>query len=321
VVKGLVFDIKKYSIHDGPGIRTTVFFKGCPGACWWCHNPESRLSYPEIVYRPDRCILCEKCVEVCPNNAIYTGANGIETDTDRCRLCGRCVEACPSQARERVGRTITVTDLVCEVERDILFYDESGGGVTFSGGEPLFQYDFLLAVLKECREREIHTAVDTMGYADTDLVLEIAEHTDLFLFDLKLMDPAWHLEYVGVPNEGILDNLKALDRRGSPVLVRIPLVPGINDDRENLEKTARFIASLSGIRSVSVLPYHDSAAEKYRRFGIENKMLGLGTDGPSSAGQGLLLRHDVQRGLSVEHTLQLFEGYGLDVQLETGVKA
>jgi len=213
---------------------------------------------------------------------------------------------CPSDARELVGRTVAAVDIMREVEQDVLFYDESGGGVTFSGGEPLLQSDFLLAMLKKCRGREIHTAVDTMGYSDRNIILEVARYTDLFLFDLKLMDPVRHLEYVGVPNAGILNNVKVLDEKGYDVLIRIPLVPEINNDRENLDKTGEFIVSLSTIRSVSILPYHDSSAEKYRRFGIENRMSGLNSCGRSSE----------WTGLSVEEAVGLLEGYGLDVKSE-----
>jgi pyruvate formate lyase activating enzyme len=182
--KGCVFDIKKYAIHDGPGIRTTVFFKGCPLQCQWCHNPESWRESSELGFRRGRCIRCGQCVEVCKEQAILLTEDGPVTNVDKCKLCGECADACATGAREIIGQEMTVSQVMGEVEKDIIFYDQSDGGVTFSGGEPLMQPDFLLAILNQCRAHGIHTAVDTTCYAEPEVVQKIAEKTDLFLCDL-----------------------------------------------------------------------------------------------------------------------------------------
>ena len=265
---GRVFDLRRYSLHDGPGIRTTVFLQGCPLACWWCHNPESHPRDGFVHYERRRCLKCQACVATCDVRALKLTHRGIERDDERCHQCGECAEVCPSEAREVVGRTVSVPDLVALIERDRLFFDESGGGVTFSGGEPLLQAEFLHAALRACGEREVHRVVDTSGLARPDVLLRVAAETDLFLYDLKVMDPARHRETTGVPNDLILANLRALDENGSRVRVRIPLIPGISDDDDNIERTAAFLDTLPGIRDVSVLPYHPSARDKHAKFGM-----------------------------------------------------
>jgi len=262
---GLVFDIKRYAIHDGPGIRTTVFFKGCSLQCWWCHNPESQRKGAEVLFRTDRCIGCGLCASACPNAAI--SAPGAGVDSTKCMGCGTCAAVCPSEALEIVGRTMTVGDVMQEIERDVLFYDESGGGVTFSGGDPLAQPNFLEGLLDACQEKGIHTAVDTAGHVDAKLIQRLAHKVDLFLYDLKHMDPKRHMKYTGVSNEIILRNLKLLAESGANINVRIPLIQGVNDDRENIVRTRRFLNSLPGIRDVSILPYHGTAAHKYEGLG------------------------------------------------------
>jgi pyruvate formate lyase activating enzyme len=202
-IKGTIFSIMRFSTHDGPGIRTTVFLKGCPLSCWWCHNPENWQHVPSEVYLPDRCSGCGVCIENCPDHALSRSPQGVVVDATRCRHCGRCVAICPMEARESTGWTISVPELVKSIERDIPFYDQSRGGVTFSGGEPLCQPDFLLAVLAECGQREIHRAVDTSGYADASVLLEVARFADLFLYDLKVVDPK-HRAHTGVDNARIL---------------------------------------------------------------------------------------------------------------------
>ena len=239
-IDGIVFKVKKYALHDGPGIRTTVFLKGCPLRCWWCHNPEGQ--------RP-------------------------EPDTMPLAVGGR---------NEIVGRRWTVDALMVQIEKDRIFYDESGGGATFSGGEPLCQPDFLAALLDGCRRREIHTAVDTSGHASENTIKNVLARADLVLFDLKLMDDARHRQYTGVGNRQILANLKTLAALGPEVVVRIPLVPGINDDPDNLRRTGAFVRDLNTIRQVDLLPFHSIADGKYRRLKLENKMAGARSLAPKA---------------------------------------
>ncbi len=269
---GLVFNIQKYSIQDGPGIRTTVFFKGCPLRCWWCHNPESLLPKPEIVVLEARCRRCGECLTACPNDAIFSENGNFRLDQRACDVCGTCVEACPSGARQMVGTIMTVSEVMAEVLKDRLFYDDSGGGVTISGGEPLMQPRFLRDVLTACRTQGIHTAIDTCGFASRDFLLSIAPLTDLFLYDLKAIDEARHLEYTGVSNASILENLRALGKVHNNIWIRIPLIPGLNDDDDQLEATGRFAASIPGVRQLNILPYHNTAVHKYRHLGRPLKL-------------------------------------------------
>lgn len=279
--KGIIFNIKKYAIHDGPGIRTTVFLKGCPLSCGWCHNPEGISSRPHLVYRRDLCIGCGECVSACPNDAISLTPEGIKTHSSLCKLCGTCAEVCPAEAREFIGQTQEATRIMELIEKDMPFFDESGGGVTFSGGEPLLQPAFLLQLLEACGRRGIHRTVDTSGYADTDTVMAVAEKTDLFLFDLKLMDPEKHKRFTGVSNEKILSNLTHLAKEGANISIRIPMIPGINDDERNIEQTATFAEKLPNIRNIHILPYHDAARNKYEKLGMNYYFNGLQTPGES----------------------------------------
>jgi pyruvate formate lyase activating enzyme len=266
---GIVFDIRKYSIHDGPGIRTTVFFKGCPLHCWWCHNPEGQFPGVEIILRSARCIRCGACVEACPHGAAGLGEAGPELQRERCQRCGECTLVCYAEARQIVGREMTVAQVMAEVERDILFYDESGGGVTLSGGEPLFQRDFALGLLEACKEREIHTALDTCGFASWEAFGRVRGCVDLFLYDLKLVDDARHREFTGVSNTLILSNLRRLSERGHSILLRLPIIPGVNDDEANIRQTGKFVAALPRAHSLEILPYHHAAAGKYAGLGQE----------------------------------------------------
>ncbi len=266
----MIFDIKRYAIHDGPGIRTTIFFKGCPLHCPWCHNPEGIKKEQEIMLWQDRCTKCGDCVPVCPHSAISIDRE-ISIDWGKCDLCGECIKVCHPKAIEIVGREVTSEEVMGEIEKDIIFYEESGGGVTFSGGEPFFQPKFLEALLKECKKRYINTAVDTSGYVSKEILLGLSEYVDLFLYDLKIMDSKKHNKYTGVPNELILENLRELLKRGKRVNVRLPLIPELNDDRKNIEKTGEFLASLPNLKGVNLLPYHNTWVNKFKRLSREWK--------------------------------------------------
>ncbi len=271
--RGVIFSIKKYSLHDGPGIRTTVFLKGCPLSCWWCHNPEGIRPEPELVYRRTRCIDCGTCISACPESALYLASEGgIRIDSQCCTSCGTCTESCPTKALEMMGEEISVRDLMKEIRKDIPFFDDSGGGVTFSGGEPLSQHEFLLEILHTCGNEGIHRTVDTTGFAPLQVVKKIAPLTDLFLYDLKMMDPEKHFKYTGVRNDLILSNLRALAAGGSEIFIRIPVIPGINDDLENITATAEFLRTLEGAFQVNLLPYHDYGKSKYSNLKSEYKL-------------------------------------------------
>ncbi len=232
---GIIFDIKKFALHDGPGIRTTVFFKGCPLNCQWCHNPESHNRTPETV-----------CVKIRRNNS---GDSSVTKD-------------------ERFGYEATTEDVISEIKKDMVFYEQSGGGVTFSGGEPLLQTEFLKELLIECRKLRIHTAVDTSGYTPFDDISEIRDLTDMFLYDIKIMDEKLHKKYVGVSNRLILDNLNQLAESGANIIPRIPLIPGITDTKENLESTAEYLSSIKNIHKISLLPYNKLAEDKREKFNM-----------------------------------------------------
>jgi pyruvate formate lyase activating enzyme len=269
MVEGTIFDIKKYAIHDGPGIRSTVFFKGCPLACRWCHNPEGMTVASQRIYRQERCIGCGECIQICPCEALIQTAEGIVWDAAKCDLCQTCADHCPSEAIEFVGRKVAVDEVMREIVKDIAFYDESGGGITLSGGEPLMQPDFLLELLDACAELDLHRTLDTTGYADSELLLEVAQKTDLFLYDLKLMDDAKHRDFTGVSNERILNNLKLLAQMGARIEVRVPIIPGINSNFENIDQTAEFVSALAGVEQIAILPFHNSARGKYGRLGMD----------------------------------------------------
>ncbi len=265
---GMILNIQKYSLHDGPGIRTTVFLKGCPLRCWWCHNPESQVKGPEIMSLPSRCLGCGTCQTVCPTDAISMVDGKAVIDRLKCTVCGECARVCGAEAKEIVGKEFTVEEVMAEVMKDRIFYDQSQGGVTFSGGEPLMQPKFLKELLVQSKEEGLETVVDTSGFAHWQVLEDIIPYTDLFLYDVKVMDDAKHQKYVGVSNKLILANLEKLAATGSKIRARIPIIPGVNDDEQNLRETGEFLAGL-GIADVNVLPYHNMGADKYSRLGRE----------------------------------------------------
>ncbi len=263
-VRGLIFNIMRFSIHDGPGIRTTVFLKGCPLRCWWCHNPESQSARPEILYFEDRCLQCGDCIRSCPNCALELNEH-VMVHEDRCQRCGQCSETCVAVARELAGRWMSIGEVVKAVECDRVFFEESQGGVTVSGGEPLQQAQFAEILLAACQQRGIHTTLDTCGYGSRDMLVKIAPHVDLFLYDLKIADPDKHRAFTGRSNDLILENLGWLAQQRKQVIVRVPVIPGMNDDDENLAGIAQIAGGL-GLDRIDLLPYHHIAMDKYRRL-------------------------------------------------------
>ena len=297
LLTGLIFDIKKYSVHDGPGIRTTLFFKGCPLACAWCHNPESQAAAVEMMFRPGRCQRCGACVEACPEAAIQWSEAGPLTDWTICVRCGSCVAECYAEAREVIGRALTVGQALAEIERDVAFYDESGGGVTFSGGEPLQQPAFLGALLRACQEKEIHTAVDTSGFAAWETLDRLRADVDVFLYDLKTLDDARHRQFTGVSNALILENARRLSALGHALLIRIPVIPGVNADAESVRQLGAFIAALPRVSGVELLPYHRIHLDKYDRLNLPYALPDV--QPPSDAQMAEIAQQLRQMGLSV----------------------
>mgnify|MGYP005629501587 FL=1 len=269
----LIFDIKKFAIHDGPGIRTTVFFKGCPLACWWCHNPEALLPGQELVLFEEKCIACGECFRVCSQQAHEQLPDGTRVyHRDRCVLCGACTEVCYAEALVMEGRQVTVEELMVELRKDIPFYQNSGGGITLSGGEPTLQHEFALALLQQCKTEKLHTAVDTSGQTPWRVFESLLPYIDLVLYDIKHIDGNSHRTHTGSHNERILENLKRLGDTGTPIEIRMPVIPTINDDEQDIEETARFLAGINGITRVEVLPYHKLGAAKYKRLGREYQL-------------------------------------------------
>ena len=277
---GTVFNIQTYSIHDGPGIRTTVFVKGCPLRCLWCANPESNLSKPQLMTYSSKCTGCGLCVPKCPNGAISIGPyqSGSTTkyiaitDRTKCTDCGACIAACPSEAREIAGKTMTVREVIDKVKKDKLFYDGSGGGMTISGGEPLMHPEFTSNLFAAAHAEGIHTAIETSSFASKNAVDMVYQHVDLGLLDIKHMDNTQHEKLTGVPNTYILENIKhiAVDLK-VPVIIRVACIPGYNDSPENILATTKFAQTLGKDVLVNLLPAHRLGESKNESLGQENK--------------------------------------------------
>ncbi len=258
---GIIFDIQRMSLHDGPGLRTSVFLKGCPLHCIWCHNPESHALRPQVFYKPDKCLKCGACGEIC---ALHTvNAQEHLYARDECRACMKCVQACPAGALEQSGRELSVDETMAVLLRDRPFYEASGGGVTLSGGEVFAQFDFALALARRCKENGLHVAVETSGFAKTGQVEALAAYTDLFLYDIKETDPERHRAFTGVDNVLILQNLHRLNDMGKTVTLRCPIIPGCNDRMEHLRAVAELANSLPCVRQINVIPYHTLGNTKY----------------------------------------------------------
>jgi pyruvate formate lyase activating enzyme len=273
---GLIFDIQRFAIHDGPGIRTLVFLKGCPLHCLWCQNAESIAREPEIVFIDNNCIDCGKCLTTCPEGAVHKSDDHQRTiDRGRCNLCGECLKLCYPNAINIMGRYLTVSEVLAEVERDCNFYQHSGGGVTFSGGEPTAQPVFLEEACRQAKARNLHTAIETTGHVRWDTFQSILQHVDLVLYDIKHMDSDQHRRLTGVPNGLILENLKRISSLGVPVCVRMPLLPGLNDSLENVRATAAFVVGLPNLQSFNILPYHRLGEPKWRQLDRPYELHGL----------------------------------------------
>ena len=275
-ITGTIFNIQRFSIHDGPGIRTTVFLKGCPLHCFWCHNPEGLHKAIEIQFDSARCIGCGECVRVCRQGAQVLNEQGRIYHRELCEVCGACVETCFAEGLQMVGRDLSVEQVMAEVLLDHAFYTNSGGGVTLSGGEPLLQPDFALAVLAACQAAGIHTALETTTYCSWEILAKTLPLTDLYMVDIKHLDPEKHREATGVPNSRILANIRSLAATGKPVLFRVPVVPGVNDTPEDIGAIASFVHELSVARteghselSVELLAFHRLAEDKYTSLGLE----------------------------------------------------
>ena len=301
----LIFDIKRYAINDGPGIRTTLFMKGCPLRCVWCHNPESWSPLRQKLYKKTKCIGCQTCIAVCPQQAIQLTPDGIQPTAQPCIACGRCAEECPTTALEMCGREWTMEALMAEVEKERDIMEDSGGGVTLCGGEPLMHPSDALELLRELGRRGFHRTVDTTLYAQQQVVAQVADECELFLVDLKLMDTEKHRRYTGVPNEPILQNIRYLAQTGRHFSIRIPLIEGINADEENIEQTAQFLKSLPQLGKagcefpVHLLPYHDVGKDKHRRMWSRYNPDDLPMTTPTEATQQRCKQHLESFGLHV----------------------
>jgi pyruvate formate lyase activating enzyme len=306
-MRGLVFNIQRFSIHDGPGIRTTVFFKGCPLHCFWCHNPEGLQARAEVQFSPERCLGCRACAAVCAHGG-HEFRDGLHlVHRENCQQCGRCADACCSDALELIGRSMTIDEIVAEVLRDRVFYDDSGGGVTLSGGEPLSQPEFALELLRRCRQEDIGTAVETCGHCRWEELAAILPLTDLVMMDLKHMDADQHRVAVGVSNRLILSNARRLMETDKCVTFRVPVIPTVNDTPEALGAIVAFVHELAVVRQTAaaggpppdleLLGFHRLASAKYRNLGMDDRAAALSP--PSQDKIAELARLAASHGIAV----------------------
>jgi pyruvate formate lyase activating enzyme len=264
--KGCVFNIEGYALHDGPGIRTLVFLKGCPISCLWCSNPESQSMHPQLLEFPENCIGCGECIKACPSQAISAGVDSTKTDREKCKDSCCCVEVCYNKARCKYGDYMTVDQVMERLLKDRKFFNQSNGGLTLSGGEPFAQAEFSLALLKESKRQGINNAAETCGHVKTEIFKTFLPFLDVLLFDLKHMDNRKHKELTGVGNQLILKNFELASKSNVELMARIPLIPGLNDDEKNLVETCNFLRT-NGLRKLNVLPYHELGVNKYKRMG------------------------------------------------------
>jgi len=269
-LKGIVFDIMKFAIHDGPGIRTNVFLKGCPLNCLWCHNPESQSSNSEISYVSEKCIACGYCIHACPNRCHELVLNEHLFNRSECVRCGLCSEKCPTQALEIIGKKMSVTEVIDEVMKDKSFYDNTGGGVTFSGGEPMFQFEFTLELLKKAKECGLHVCMETCGYSSVEHYAKTLPYVDTYLFDIKETDPDKHLEYTGVPMKPIVESLEFLNSHNAEIVLRCPLISGLNVREEHLKEIGVLASRLQSVIQIDVIPYKPLGLAKCERIGRDN---------------------------------------------------
>lgn len=280
IEKAIIFDIQRASLHDGPGIRTTVFLKGCPLECQWCHNPEALRAEPQLFYYYDKCTQCKSCETVCPHQVHQFLDGKHHLNYDACQLCGKCVEACNYDALTIMGREMTVAEVMTEVFKDVEFYKYSGGGITLSGGEPLFQFGFAKQLLKHCKEAKINTCVETSGFISPFKFKQLLPFIDNLLFDYKLSDSEQHEQYTSVPNPVILENLHAAYRFGVDIYLRCPIIPGVNDVPEHFEQIARLSEAYPKFKGIELLPYHDMGNNKRISIGKTKTFTDLKTVSP-----------------------------------------